>query len=103
MITLQDAMDLLRSSDMIRVQRDQKTVYAGYKGLIEYSGEDGLTKEDYGAHVTRFAAVPEIRHKEYKKLGLMEPMRPDIMQQYSFADLRMTIYYEIGIEGGMKQ
>lgn len=45
----------------------------------------------------RFCPVPEIRHKEWKKRGLMPPMKPEETPEFSFSDLQMTLYNTIYI------
>lgn len=47
------------------------------------------------AEVKRFSATPEIRHKEWKKRGLMAPLQPWETPEYSFADLQMSLYNTI--------
>lgn len=102
MTTLKDMLDLLRNSDLIRIRRGKKDIYVGYKGLLAHY--DAVMQSEYTAQITRFQCIPEIRHKEYKKRGLMEPIRPDIAPTYSFHDLQMSLYYEIEIEeGGRKE
>lgn len=49
------------------------------------------------AEVKRFCPVPEIRHKEWKKRGLMPPMKPEETPEFSFSDLQMTLYNTIYI------
>lgn len=45
----------------------------------------------------RFRAVPEIRHKRWRELNLMQPLKPEETPDYSFRDLQMCIYHTITI------
>jgi hypothetical protein len=72
--------------------KEKKDVYVGYLGLLDVK-EVGI--ED--AEVTKFKAVPEIRHKQWKERGLDAPLQQHEMPQYSFSDLMMTLYYEVHI------
>lgn len=87
-------MELVTNPTMLRIQKDGKDVFTGYKGILIYS-ED--MREWQQEEVKGFAVVPEIRHKGWKKLGLEKPLLPEQLPQYSFADLMMTLYYTIKI------
>lgn len=52
-----------------------------------------ISKEIWRAEVKDFAVVPDIRHKDWQKLGLMKPLEPGEHPQYKFSDLTMTLYY----------
>ena len=80
---------------MLRIMRGKEDLYAGYKGMVHY--EQGDAPGWMEATVKGFAAVPEIRHKQYREKGLMEPLLPEEMPQYSFNDLMMTLHYTITI------
>lgn len=64
----------------------------GFLALIEHA-------ENLEAHmdeeVKRFSAAPEIRHKEWRKRGLMAPLQPQETPEYSFSDLQMNLYNTI--------
>lgn len=49
------------------------------------------------AKVKEFAFSQEIRHKDWEKLGLISPMQPEEMTDYSFSDLMMKLYYKMTI------
>lgn len=49
------------------------------------------------AKVKEFAFAPEIRHKDWEKLGLISPIQPEEMPDYSFSDLMMKLYYRMKI------
>ena len=100
MITLNNMMELMSNSDRVRVFRGDEELYTGYLAYIngvfhgENLGSIGLTGEE---PVKKYRVVPEIRHKDWKKLGLMEPLQPEEMESYRFADLIMSLYHVIMI------
>ena len=59
-----------------------------------------IEEEILSAEVKRFQAVPEIRHKEWQKRGLMKPLQPEETPEYNFSDLQMSIYHTITNESG---
>lgn len=62
--------------------------------LQQQKGVKGVRK---GCEVKKFRAVPELRHKDWKKRGLASPLKPDETPDYYFADLQSTLYYTIHI------
>ena len=48
-----------------------------------------------GYQVKQVYCEPEIRRKDWEYAGLMPPMNPELLPQYSFADLDMKLYYKI--------
>lgn len=49
------------------------------------------------ATVKEFNLYPEIRHKDWEKLGLDAPMQPKETPDYRFSDLMMKLYYKMTI------
>jgi len=49
--------------------------------------------------VLHFNITHEVSHKNYKKLGLIPPFRPDLTPEYMFRDLMQKTYYDIHIDG----
>lgn len=100
MITLTDLMGLLSNPDRIRIFRGDDELFTGYVAYVNgtFQGEDlqsiGLTGEET---VKKYRAMPEVRHKEWKERGLMEPLMPAEMEEYSFSDLMMSLYHVITI------
>lgn len=64
---------------------------------IEANCTDIAKRHFPDAEVKRFCPVPEIRHKEWKKRGLMPSMKPEETPEFSFSDLQMTLYNTIYI------
>lgn len=87
---------LISKSEMLRIVQGGKEIYTGYLGMMVYSG-DAVHEAVRDAEIKRFSAVPEIRHRDWRRLGLDSPLHPEEMPQYSFSDLQMTLYYTIEI------
>lgn len=93
-MTVEEMLEKLEPSDMLRIMKDKKELYCGYLGMMEYHhGELSWIKIE----VTKFRAVPEITHKRWKELGLMSPLKPSETPNFSFSDLQMKLYYTIYI------
>jgi hypothetical protein len=89
---LREFLTVFSNPDRIRIVKDDKAVYTGYLALIQHAEN---LEELMDAEVKRFSATPEIRHKEWKKRGLMAPLQPWETPEYSFADLQMSLYNTI--------
>lgn len=90
---LREFIGVFEQSERLRIVKDGKEIYTGYKALMEHAE----LEEVMDAEVKRFCPVPEIRHKEWKKRGLMPPMKPEETPEFSFSDLQMTLYNTIYI------
>lgn len=64
-------------------------------GMVGNEGPGGGVEELMDAEVKRFRPTPEIRHKEWRKRGLMAPLQPQETPEYSFSDLQMNLYNTI--------
>lgn len=65
-------------------------------GKVMYSGFMGLMPDIFrGYQVKQVYCEPEIRRKDWEYAGFMPPMNPELLPQYSFADLDMKLYYKI--------
>lgn len=92
----QDIIRVLQSSDRLQIKKGKTLIYAGYVASMEHTD---IEEEILSAEVKRFQAVPEIRHKEWQKRGLMKPLQPEETPEYNFSDLQMSIYHTITIQG----
>jgi hypothetical protein len=90
---LREFIGVFEQSERLRIVKDGKEIYTGYKALMEHAEPEAVMD----AEVKRFCPVPEIRHKEWKKRGLMPPMKPEETPEFSFSDLQMTLYNTIYI------
>lgn len=89
-----DIIRVLQSSDRLQIKKGKTLIYAGYVASMEHTD---IEEEILSAEVKRFQAVPEIRHKEWQKRGLMKPLQPEETPEYNFSDLQMSIYHTITI------
>lgn len=85
--------------------KDKEQLYAGYLSILtmgstpntDNSKRVELYESVKDKEVKSFKAIPEMRHKEWEKKGLMPPIEPEKLPQYTFSDLRMDLYYTIYI------
>lgn len=100
-MTLSELFTIMDNPDLIRIKRDDEILYAGFLGLVENKTLDGYDYERVHAaadtEIKKIRAVPELRHRNYKELGLTAPLKPDITPKYKFSDLQMQLYYDIYI------
>ena len=99
-MTLQDFANIIQTSNKIRIMQGKEQLYAGWLGILTMQHNDGINigidakwLELKDREVKHFAAVPEIRHKEWEERGLMPPIEPGELPQYEFSDLRMDLYF----------
>lgn len=92
MITVRDFLKTLTGPDRIKIVKGGETVFVGWR-----ADESEIPPDCLDAEMVLFRAEPEIRHKEWKKRGLMSPLEPDQTPDFSFSDLEMKLYYKICI------
>lgn len=97
-MTLEELIDTLESTNMLRIFKGDEEIFVGYLAL--FAPEVGHTNcklyEQYkNDKVIKFSAVPEITHRKWKELNLMSPLKPDETQDFRFQDLQMKLYYTI--------
>lgn len=88
-IKVKDLKAIITNPDRVRIIKDKIVIWSGWAV--------SLPEEYFEETITKFRAVPEIRHRQWKERGLMAPMEPDQMAEYSFSDLEMKLYYDIHI------
>ena len=97
-MTVGQLLEKIESSCMIRIRKNGEDAFCGYLGTLRLEAEDrkdeGLAKL-IEEEVQHFAAVPEIRHRQWKDKGLIQPLLPEATPTYLFSDLQMTLYYTI--------
>lgn len=94
-MTLNQLIETLANSDMLRIIVDGYDAFVGYLGIFRTKRE---LLEKYGEQkVQRVRAVPEIRHKKWREMNLVQPLLPEETPDFSFADLQMKLYYAIHI------
>lgn len=97
-MTLEQQLDILENSDMLRIIKDDTEVFVGY--LASFAPKVGNNRNEIyerykDDEVKRFRAVPEIRHKRWRELNLMSPLKPEETPDFRFSDLQMKLYYTI--------
>lgn len=102
-MTLEQQIDILENSDMLRIIKDDTEVFVGYLALfapfvLKVGNNRNETYEKYKDNeVKRFRAVPEITHRRWEELNLMSPLKPEETPDFRFSDLQMKLYYTIYI------
>jgi hypothetical protein len=89
---LREFLTVFEQSDRLRIVKNEKDVYTGFLALMAHAGG---VEELMDAEVKQFRPIPEIRHKEWQKRGLMAPLQPQETPEYSFSDLQMNLYNTI--------
>lgn len=92
-MTLREFISVLEQSDRVRIIKEDKEIYTGYKALMSHADLEVVMD----AEVKRFRPIPEIRHKQWKERGLMPPIKPEETPDFNFSDLQMTLYSTIYI------
>lgn len=90
-MTVSEQLDVISSSNRAVIKHGDKILYNNYIGGADL-GEDILSAE-----VKRLTFKPEINHKRWQELGLMQPLNQEDTPQYSFSDLELRLYYVIDI------
>jgi hypothetical protein len=92
-----DFVKTILRSDRVRIVQQGKDIFVGF--LASLTSDTRIYCGIKDKEVSLFRAVPEIRHKQWKELGLMKPLEPDETPDFSFSDLEMKLYYTIHITG----
>lgn len=92
---VKEFLGVLIIADRIRILRDEKELYSGYKQNITH--RDQSVQDALESEVKRFRCIPEVTHKRWKELGLTSPLSPEDTPKYEFQNLSLRIYYEIYI------
>lgn len=92
MITVREFLKTLTGPDRIKIVKDKEILFVGYRA----DGKE-IPPERLDAEMKLFRSEPEIRHREWKKRGLMPPLEPDQTPDFKFSDLEMKLYYKICI------
>lgn len=90
---LKEQILVLTNPDRLRIYKDNNMIYEGYVAMLEHN--KSVTGDE---QVTRLRATPELRHRKWKELGLMQPFKPEETPDYKYSDLQETLYYDIYIE-----
>lgn len=88
-MTVAEIREVSQASARAWIEKDGKVLFADWF----YKVPEDLQK----ATVKQFTFSPEIRHKNWEKLGLDSPIQPEEMPDYRFSDLMMKLYYKMTI------
>ncbi len=97
-MTLEEFVRVIDNSDRLRIIKDEQEVYVGFLALLApVYGWDGneVYKRMRNDEVKKFRAIPEVCHKKWKDLNLMRPLQPEETPDFSFSDMRFSVYYTI--------
>lgn len=94
-MTVGELFETIENPDRVRIVQQGEDVFVGYLGMLKSDTKvfDKIKDET----VSKFRAVPEIRHRRWKELNLMRPLEPDETPDFAFSDLQMSLYYTIHI------
>lgn len=96
-MTLQDIVGILKNPDKVRIIQNNEDLFVGWRATLVMDKAFGIMAKHGEDEVKDFRVIPEIRHKQWKEKGLMQPLQPELMAEYSFSDLQMSLYYTIYI------
>lgn len=96
-MTLQDIVGILENPDRLRIIKDKKDLFVGWRATLVMDKDNEFMQQYGQEEMKKFRVIPEIRHKQWKEKGLMQPLQPEQLAEYSFSDLQMSLYYTIYI------
>lgn len=73
-----------------RYETSEADVYIGWLGILR-EDKSQISKEIWQAEIKDFAVVPDIRHKDWQKLGLMKPLEQEWRKSQSRGGFMETI------------
>ncbi len=92
-ITVEQALSYVKSGDRVQIIDGETELYTGYASLLHEETKERI------AHrlVKKYHYSLDIKHKDWERRGLMPPIEPDEIAQYSFSDLQLSVYTQIYI------
>lgn len=91
-----DIMTLLQNPDRVRIMQGETELYSHYFAMLV--SEKEVVERFKDMEVVKFRCIPEIKHKRWKELKLMKPLKPEETPDFAFSDLQMWLYYTIWVE-----
>lgn len=88
-MTVAEIREVSQASSRAWIEKDGTVLFADWFYKVPEDLQKAIVKE--------FTFYPEIRHKDWEKLGLDSPMQPEETPDYHFSDLEMKLYYRIKI------
>ena len=94
-ITVEQALSYTRAGDRVQIIDEDYgiEIFTGYASLLPEEKRQELADRK----VRQYHYTLDIKHKEWKERGLMPPIEPDQLAQYSFSDLQVSVYTQIYI------
>ena len=92
-ITVEQALSYIRAGDRIHIVDEDYgiDIFTGYASLLPEEKRQELADRK----VRQYHYSLDIKHKEWKERGLMQPIEPDKLPEYAFSDLMLSVYTEI--------
>ena len=90
-MTVADALKLINDSCRLIIESDKELLYNDWAGM------GSISEELKAAELKGLQFRPEITHRQYKELGLMQPLTPEDTPAYKFSDLELRLYYVLQI------
>ena len=87
---VKDLLEIIDGSCRLIIEKDKEIIYNDWAGMRNL-GEIELNE------VKKLQFRPEINHKQWQQLGLMQPLSQEDTPAYSFSDLELRLYYVIQI------
>ena len=88
-MTVEEIRRVSRPSSRALIMKDGEMLYIGWFCNVP---QELKYKE-----VRELSIEQEVKHKDWKRLGLRSPLQPDETPEYSFADLETSLYHKIKI------
>jgi len=90
-MTVREQLGVISSSCRVVIKRADNIIYSNFNAMADIGDDIAL------ADVKKLTFKPEINHKNWQQLGLMQPLKPEDTPAYSFSDLELRLYYVIDI------
>lgn len=93
-MTAGELLSIIDNSQRLQVIENGEVLFCGWIGLLPHFEVEEHIK---ASEVRKFSPYMDIKHKEWRNRGLMEPLEPAETPDYSFSDLQLTFYLTIEI------
>ncbi len=94
-VIVSQIVELMENPDSVMITEGSRVIFAGYRGIMLNHCQEYEAVKD--RPVKRLTIQTDISHKQWKERGLLNPLEPDKLADYSFADLQLTVYRRIEI------
>lgn len=95
-----DFMERIHPSSRIRIIRDDELIFQGYQSIFIMQMQKGTDEKkvriaEENPDVEKVKLYTEFASKKWKEKGLIPPLDPEALPEYSFSDLNLSIFFEI--------